>query len=168
MTALFGILFGSFFWYVDLRGFLGALDFITRGSATTGTVIGIVRDKVALPSNVGWTPAVTAHPAVQFETMAGEPITFTTTSSGSYHIGQVVPVLYGRSDPRRAVINSVTNLWVGSIIGVAAGAVILVLSLWGHPRVMATVVFLCLVAAARTAIMTAGRPAATPRERLPL
>jgi hypothetical protein len=44
---------------------------------------------------------------------------------------------------------------------------ILLLSLWGHPVVMGTVVFLCLVAAALNARVTAGRPAA-PQGRLPL
>jgi hypothetical protein len=50
---------------------------------------------------------------------------------------------------------------------VTSGAVILLLSLWGHPLVMGAVVFLCLVAAALNALVTAGRPAA-PRDRLPL
>jgi hypothetical protein len=41
MTALLGILFASFFWYVGLRGFITALHLTTRGSATTGTVMSI-------------------------------------------------------------------------------------------------------------------------------
>jgi hypothetical protein len=89
-----------------------------------------------------------AHPAVQFEPVAGEPITFTHTSSGAYRVGQVVPVLYDPTDPRRAVINSVSNLWVGPGLAVTGGAAILLLSLWGHPLLMGSVVFLCLVAAA--------------------
>jgi Protein of unknown function (DUF3592) len=167
MAALFGILFASFFWYVGLRGFITALDLTTRGSATTGTVMSIVRDSVARPTGSGSRPAIAAHAAVQFEPVAGEPITFTTTSGGDCRVGQVVPVLYDPTDPRRAVINSVRNLWLGPGLVVTSGAVILLLSLWGHPLVMGTVVFLCLVAAALNALVTAGRPAA-PRDRLPL
>ena len=52
MTALLGILFASFFWYVGLRGFITALDLTMRGSATTGTVMSIVRDIVVLPTRL--------------------------------------------------------------------------------------------------------------------
>jgi hypothetical protein len=167
VRALFGLPFASFFWYVGLRGFISALGFTTRGTATTGTVIAIVRDTFVLPTRSGWTPTILAHPAVRFESMAGEPITFTNTSGGAYRVGQVVPVLYDRTDPRRAVINSISNLWVGPGLAVTSGATILMLTLWGQPLVMGAVVFLCLVAAALNALVTAGRPAAT-RDRLPL
>src|SRR5207248_4126903 len=100
------------------------------------------------PTRSGWTPALYVHQAVQFEPVAGEPITFTTVSGGAYRVGQVVPVLYDPTDPRRAVINAVRNLWVGPGLAVAGGAGILLLSLWGHPLAMGAVVFLSLVAAA--------------------
>jgi hypothetical protein len=166
MTALLGILFASFFWYVGLRGFITALALTTRGSATTGTVMSIVRDSVARPTRFGSRPASAAHAAVRFEPVAGEPITFTTISGGAYRVGQVVPVLYDPTDPRRAVINAVRTLWLGPGVVVTGGAVILLLSLWGHPLVIGAVMFLCLLAAARNARVTAGRPAA-PQDRLP-
>ena len=93
-----------------LRGFITALALTTRGSATTGTVMSIVRDSVAQPTRSGRTPALYVHQAVQFEPVAGEPITFTTISGGAYRVGQGVPVLYDPTDPRRAVINNVSNL----------------------------------------------------------
>ena len=167
MTALFGILFASFFCYVGLRGFITALHLTMRGKATTGTVMSIVRDSVARPTRSGSTPAIATHAAVQFEPVAGEPITFTTISGGANRVGQVVPVLYDPTDPRRAVMNAVRNLWVGPGLAVTGGAVILLLSLWGHPLVIGAVMFLCLMAAARNALVRAGRPAA-PQDRLPL
>jgi hypothetical protein len=167
MTVLLGILFASFFCYVGLRGFITALALTTRGSATTGTVMSIVRDSVARPTRSGSRPASAVHAAVQFEPGAGERITFTTISGGAYRVGQEVPVLYDPTEPHRAVIHSVRNLWVGPGLAVTGGAGILLLSLWGHPLVMGTVVVLCLVAAALNARVTAGRPAA-PLNRLPL
>ena len=150
MTELVAIPFAGIFWYAGLRGFITALDLTTRGSATTGTVTSIVRDIIVppTPAHVRPRPAIYAHPAVQFEPVGGEPITFTHTSSGAYRVGQVVPVLYDPTDPRRAVINAVSNLWVGPGLAVTGGAAILLLSLWGHPLAMGAVVFLSLVAAA--------------------
>jgi hypothetical protein len=147
MAELVGIPFAGFFWYAGLRGFITALDLTMRGRATTGTVTSIVRDVVLQPPRYN-TRAIYAHPAVQFEPVGGEPITLTHTSSGAYRVGQVVPVLYDPTDPRRAVINNVSNLWVGSGLAMTGGAAILLLSLWGHPLAMGAVVFLSLVAAA--------------------
>ena len=167
MAALFGILVASFFWYVGLRGFITALNLTMRGSATTGTVMSIVRDSVARPARSGSRPASAVHAAVQFEPVAGEPITFTTISGGAYRVGQVVPVLYDPTNPRCAVVNSVRNLWLGPGLVATSGAVFLLLILWGHPLVIGAVMFLCLLAAARNALVTARRPAA-PQDRLPL
>jgi hypothetical protein len=146
------------------------------GSAATTTAMGrwptgmtvtsIVRDSVLEPPRYR-SRAIYAHPAVQSEPVGGEPITLTHTSSGAYRVGQVVPVLYDPTDPRRAVINNVGNLWVGSGLAMTGGAAILLLSLWGHPLAMGAVVFLSLVAAALNARVAAGRPAA-PQDRLPL
>jgi Protein of unknown function (DUF3592) len=167
MAALFGILVASFFWYVGLRGFITALNLTMRGSATTGKVMSIARDSVARPTRSGSRPASAVHAAVQFEPVAGEPITFTTISGGAYRVGQVVPVLYDPTNPRCAVVNCVRNLWLGPGLVATGGAVFLLLSLWGHPLVIGAVMFLCLVAAARNARVTAGRHAA-PQDRLPL
>ena len=149
MAEIVAIPFAGFFWYAGLRGFITALDLTMRGRATTGTVTSIVRDIIVSPTPIGVRPrrAIYAHPAVQFEPVGGEPITLTHTSSGTYRVGQVVPVLYDPTDPRRAVINSVSNLWVGPGLAMTGGAAILLLSLWGHPLAMGAVVFLSLVAA---------------------
>jgi hypothetical protein len=52
------------------------------------------------------------------------------------------------------------NLWVGPGLAVTSGAIVLLLSLRGHPLVIGALVFLCLVAATLNALVTAGRRAA--------
>lgn len=117
------MLVGAFFLYSNTQ------DFINNAEIANGRVIALVPSRSS--------DSVTYRPVVQFQSVRGELIEFTSSTGSnppSYYEGETVEVLYPTFAPRDAKINGFFSLWgMSAIVGglgllffIVGGAIILV------------------------------------------
>jgi hypothetical protein len=73
------------------------------------------------------------RPIVKFETHDGKTVTFESLYHPHYSgfsIGQTVPVLYDREDPRDAEIDKPERLWGGMVLPSVVSAVLILIGSW--------------------------------------
>ena len=71
------------------------------------------------------------HSRVRFQTKEGKTIEFSPGNSSNppmYDVNDHVPVVYNRDYPSYAVINSFIEIWLGPVIYVGLGLLLLILS----------------------------------------
>jgi hypothetical protein len=73
------------------------------------------------------------HPRVRFQTDEGGTIEFTPGNGSNppmYEVNDHVPVIYNRDYPNYAVINSFIEIWLGPVIYVSIGLLLLIYTSW--------------------------------------
>ena len=116
----FCMLLGALYFYQNTQ------DFLKNAVTTNGTVI---ENERSTHRRKGRSEAVTYHPVIAFKTDNGSALEFTSsagTNKKTYAKGDVVEVLYLKSSPQEAKMNSFFSLWGVSVILGALGAVFLI------------------------------------------
>ena len=124
MSQIVAILTGVLFIACGAYLARGTLRLFTRGYATTGTVISVIRE-----INTGSGSVFLYRPVVRFRTTKGQKKTFTnpTGSSRPYAVGQTVRIRYDPSS-NKAQVDTFLDLWVfpGIVLG---GGIFIVVTL---------------------------------------
>lgn len=114
--ALFCFAVGAGFLAAAAFTWLRARRFVAASDATFGVVVGLREHRGK---------AVTYAPVISFDGPDGRPVVFTESTASSppaYAVGDRVKILYRRDDPCRARVNSVSHLYLSSLVFGALGA----------------------------------------------
>lgn len=135
--AYFCIGLGAIFLLLAVYLGMKKMIFLKNSAVTTGSIVNVNVTKT-YPKNkkTGFSSSSgTRHytPEISFSAPGGEQITFlsdtTTTNKDKYQTGRSVEVRYDTRDPRRASINSFSEIWTGIIALAVFGLVLLSLGL---------------------------------------
>jgi hypothetical protein len=131
-------LIGATFFGIGLFSFIDTQNFIKTAASTEGVVFEL--KPVQSRKNRGFTYA----PVVKFQTPDGKNIQFQSSTSSNppgFSVGQTVPVLYNRSNPQEAQVDSFVQLWLlptvfggFGIIFMGVGATIFVIPLLSNKK----------------------------------
>lgn len=134
ITTVF-TLFGATFFGIALFSFIHTQNFVKAAASTEGVVLELKPVESSSTNSGGYTYA----PVVKFKTPDGKNIHFKSSTSSNppeFSVGQTVPVLYNRSNPQEAQVDSFVQLWLlptvfggFGIIFMGVGATLIVSSL---------------------------------------
>lgn len=109
---------GTLLLAISIIGFFNTRGFLETAIITEGTVTGF-STPYGETSNTNISNSNTYRPFIEFHTKDKQSFTFKPSSSNSsehYRIGEIVPVLYDKNDPKHAKINNFSHLWTGVLI----------------------------------------------------
>lgn len=110
ITAVFSLI-GATFFGIALFSFIHTQNFIKTAASSEGVVLELKTVESSLRKSRGFTYA----PVVKFKTPDGKDIQFQSSTSSNppeFSVGQTVPVLYNRSNPQEAQVDSFVQLWL--------------------------------------------------------
>lgn len=111
---------GALLLFTALSFFMDTRSLLKTSLISNGTVIDIVA------TGYGSNDEVIFSPVVEFVTLDGELITFTSSDGGNppgYTKGESVDISYDPQSPKRAKINSFFSLWGGAAIFAVMGGI---------------------------------------------
>jgi hypothetical protein len=112
------VLTGAVLITISTIGFVKTRSFIDNAISTEGFVVGFDSPTGNLPnSNASSTGR--SRPLIEFQLKDGRPLTFKSPSDNGvewYQIGEGIPILYDKNNPKHAEIDDFSRLWAGILV----------------------------------------------------